>query len=813
MNTRRTKLGLLAILAGGLSASAMASGFFWDNFESYTVGTNLAALSAQGWGASDASVMVTNNVFGNPTNMAALPPNTVLTNTVGMAPGAPGKIWTDCLIDETMRVDPISLPLLESNTMVMAGVTTDGFAAVYNTASNGWDICTNDARGSAVAGLSAAAWARLSLCEDFASNQVALFLNGRLLRQGIPFITNQTSYAQVTFSSGDSSTGYVDEVYVSNAVPATLAGQAPSSTNDINGDGIVDAVEIMQYGAIAKMVPGDIATITGAVAAAHAGDRIVVSNGTYATSFTLSNGVTLIRGILSANATNLTIQGNVTVGTGTVVAVSGVFTVTGQVTIADGGLLTISNTVANFGGLSIGGGGFLHVVNGALIVGGYTNTASDFTLSLVTNMVSAGVGGSITPSGTSTMISTWSNVTYSLTADPGYLVGALTNNGADVGGALVGAGEKTATYTDPAANITNDQIITAAFIYNGIRYVPSDYGTIGAALAAAQSGDQIVVSDGMYAETLVVGNSVKLFGTNVTGLAGVTVQANQNLVLSGFSSFVVTNLVIQSGATVVVSNGTAVTVGGVTLTGPFTMNSAWATALTRSSINFTNDFEAYSLSQPLALCGGQGWGASESGSIIQDSVFTNGAKAALVVSHSELSNTVSAATLNKVWSDVWLNDSAVKYSESAYPETNGNLAVMVFVNTNNRVVIWNSTAWDECALDVAGNNAPVVSTGTWVRVSIFEDFTAQKVALFVNGQLLRQQVPFVSPVTSYHGLSLSSGDGEAYMDDVKIWTNMPPGLTSGANCDLDRDGIPDALEIQNYGNLALSLQGSIYTIR
>ncbi|MEI6787369.1 MAG: hypothetical protein WCL49_02705 [bacterium] len=1234
-------LGLMAVLAGSFAGQTTSAGSLWDNFESYTVGDALSGKP--GWGA-DPGVTVASNVFiGNTTTVGAVPPCLAATNS--QPSGLNGTVWTDCQMVEAMRMDYASLPSTNASTVAMVAMTTDGFAVVYNTASNWWDVCSNDARGTVVSGVASGHWAQVSLCEDFSSKKVALFLNGRLLRQKVPFInTAQSAYSGLRFRSGSDNTGYVDNVYVSNSIPVALTNQALSSTNDINGDGIVDALEITQYGALAKVVPGDIATITGAVANANAGDRIVVSNGTYATSFTLSNGVTLVGINFGANATNLTIQGNMTAVTGSVMVASGVFTVTGTVSIAAGGLLTISNTAANFGGLTIGGGGLLHVVGGSLIVGSYTNTSGDFTLSLITNVVSSAGNGTITTNGTSTMISTWSNVVYTLQAtnigyvvgavtnngvvtpyptgfpgmktalytnlaanitnnqtivaafvyngvryvpgdygsvtgalavavtgdqivvsnrtysgsitvsngvtligtnmtgvgytnltinggmsvvqtgmvysagapgqltvtgtvsiaagglltisntaanfggltiggggllqmvngslvvgsytnsgsftlslitnvvssagngtittngtstmistwsnvvytlqatNIGYVVGAVTNNGvvtpyptgfpgmktalytnlaanitnnqtivaafvyngvryvpgdygsvtgalavavtgdqivvsnrtysgsitvsngvtligtnmtgvgytnltinggmsvvqtgmvysagapgqltvtgtvsiaagglltisntaANFGGLTIGgggllqmvngslvvgsytnsgsftlslitnmvssagtgsgtitpngtstmistwsnvtytlaadrgsvvgsltnngvvtnfvAGTKTATYTDPAANLTNNQIITAVFSYTGIRTVPSDYGTITGALAAAQAGDQIVVSDGPYTETLEVGKSVKLVGTNVTGLAGLTVQANQNLVLSGFSSFVVSNLVIQSGATVVVTNGTVVTVGGVTLTGPFTMNSGWATALTSSSINYTNDFEAYSLNQPLALCGGQGWGASDSGSIIQGLVFTNEAKAAMVVQSSTLSNVVvGTVAQSKVWTDLWLNDSAVKYAGVPYPTTNANRAVALFVNTNNHVVIWNSNAWDECATDVGGHELKV-STGTWVRVSVFEDFTAHKVALFVNGQLLRQQVPFVSPtaINFYSGFSLSSGDGAAYMDDVKIWTNIPPSLTNMPNSDLDHDGIADAVEIAQKGNL------------
>lgn len=805
---KKINLNLL-ILATFASSMVAGAASLYDDFESYNVGTNLSALSAKGWGASDAGAIVTNNMFGNPTNMALLPPSVVVTNT--LPSGLSGKVWTDCLVDETMRVIPAYLPFIESNTVVMAGVTTDGFAVVYNKNSNGWDTCTTDARGSSVSGVVAGAWARLSLCEDFSTHKVALFMDGRLLRQEIPFITNRSSYVKLSFSSGVASTGVVDEVYVNTNIPSTLTNLALSTTNDINGDGVYDAVEIVGYGKISKVVPLDYATITGALAAAQAGDRVVVSNGAYAGPVALSNGILLVGATMAANATNLQVDGTLSVAqTGIVSVAGGIFTVTGQVTVAAGGLLVVSNA-ASFGGFATGAGGKVQVVGGTLAIGGITNGPGTYWT--VTNIVNSAGNGTITPNGTNTMLSSWQDVTYVLTANVAYVVGALTNNGMDVGGALVGAGTKTATYTNSISNITNNQIITAAFSYTGIRYVPGDYTTISNALAAALANERIVVSNGAYAESLVVSNNVTLVGTNVTGVTSLTVLSNKTAVLSGFTTFEVTSLVIQSNAMVVVSNST-LTVNGVTYSGTFRLDSGFNGELTRSMLNFTNDFEMYATNMPLALCGGQGWGASASGSIVQGLVFTNGNKAAKVVAQSLLSNVVAGVIAqSNVWTDVWLNDSAIKYEGTPYPGVDSGLAVMLFVNTNDHVVIRNAGVWDECLKDVAGNAAPVVTTGQWARLTVYQDFVTTNVALFVNGQLVRQMVPFLSTVNKYQGFSLSSGAGASYLDDVKIWTSLPTGLTNGPLSDLDHDGIADAIEIQRYGDVSAYPRGSVFKVR
>jgi hypothetical protein len=810
MKIKSVKLSLLLALVAAMAATATAG--LWDDFESYLVGTNLTQLSAQGWRASDISVIVASNVLGNTTKLAELPQNTVASNTLQQVLSE--KVWTDWLMNESVRLDPVSLPAVNSNAVVMVGVTVNGYAGVYNPASNGWVICSNDVRGTYLGGgVADGAWLRMTVCEDFSSHQMALFLNGRLLCQGIPFITNRTSCAGIRFSSGNIHTGYVDNVYASNAVPSDLASQALSSTNDINGNGTLDILEIMQYGSLARTVPGEYSTITGALAAAQAGERIVVSNAEYAGSITLSNGVMLAGTNMGVNATNLTVNGAMTVGTGTVIVASGQFTVTGQVTVVAGGVLTVSNTAASFGGLATGAGGKVVVDAGSsLAIDGITNGPGTYWT--VTNMVYSAGNGTISPVGTNTMLSTWQNVIYSLTANVAYVVGSLTNNSVVTNYPAGFPGMKTATYTNLAANITNNQNITAAFVYTGIRYVPGDYPTITDALAAAAAGERIVMSDGSYAESLVVSNNVTLSGTIATNLTGLTVLSNKTVVLSGFTTFTVSALTIQSGGVLLASNAT-VTANGRTFTGTFMLDSGWGGALTPPILNFTDDFESYATDMPLALCGGQGWVASDFGSVVQGSVYTQKVKAARMTAFSSLSNVVAGTALQtNVWTDFWINDNAIRYDGAAYPATNSNRAVMLCVNSNSHVVIWNNTAWDECVENAVGGTAPTVASGQWVRVSVFENFTTHMAALFLNGQLVRQQLPFIdNSVNSYHGLSFKSGEGFGYVDDVKIWTTIPTDLMNGSMSDLDGDGIADAVEITSYGSIMLWPRGSVFKIR
>ncbi|MEI6169277.1 MAG: hypothetical protein WCS52_19005 [bacterium] len=904
------------VVAAGWQAEA---GFVVDNFDGYTLPTNVNQL-ANGWGADDTTAVVTNLLSDSAPNSVFVPQWLTVSNAVSLSGATYPHVWTECAVYDSGRLIPGTEPVPSGREGVMLGVSTGGYAIVYDPGVTNWVTYTNDVWGTNMY-LQANAWAVFSVLENFTNFTAAVFLNGHLMRLGLPFISNSlANYGAFKSMGGNLTNGFLDNVFISNAIPASL-------TLDLDNDGVADALEVDTYGNVTtvrrltntvsvtgsgsinppgtftvtwntnvtyaltgaeayvvgsltnngvttsfgtktatytdlnvtsdrtitaafvyngiRYVPGDHTTITGVLAVAQGGDQIVVSNGTYAGSITVSNGVVLIGTNMTGGAgdTNLTISGAMTVvQTGTVYSAGapGQYTVTGTVSIAAGGLLTISNTAANFGGLSIGGGGMLQVVNGSLVVGSYTNSGPTFTLSLVTNTASSAGNGTITPSGTSTMISTWSNVVYSLLAtNAGYVVGAVTNNGVTVGGgALVGAGTKTATYTDPAANITNNQNIIAAFVYNGIRYVPSDHLTITGALAVAQAGDVIVVSNAVYDGSVTLSNGVMLVGTNLgVNATNLTVNGTMTVVTGTVSTaagaFTVTGqvtiaagglltisntavnfngLTIGAGGEVQVVNGT-VTANGVTQTGTFTLDAS-SFNFKASMLNFTDGFENYLPGVTLASLGAFGWAATDAGAVVTNgaAVVSQGAKAAFIPAGVSVSNTVSAAGITNVWTELYVKDDA-QVTPETQPPVVANSAVMVYFGTNGYLTVYNhaSNAWDVCSNDVTMGPVARVNAGQWARVSIFQNFSNHTAAIFLNDQLLREQVPFISAgVSQYGSLSVVGGQsGAAGLDAVKIWTNVVPGLVG----DLNFDRIPDASEIALNGSIRVYPGGSVFLIR
>jgi len=696
MTFRRTIYTAVALGLAVATARQTGAGFVVDDFETYASGTRVNAIS-NGWGAGDNSVVVTNLLAASGTNSVCVPQWTTVSNAVSQSGTTYPHVWTEFAIYDSGRLIPGAEPGPSGNEGVMLGISTGGYATVYDPGVTNWVTFTNDVWGTAMH-IETNAWATLAVLENFTNFTAAVFLNGHLLRAGLPFISNSLgNYRAFKSDGGNLTNGFLDNVIITNAIP-------PSLTNmDLDNDGVVDAVEIDTYG-------------------------------------------------------------NVT------------------------------------------------------------------TIRRLTNTVSVTGVGSINPTGTFTVM--WNtNVTYALTGAEAYVVGTVTNNGA----ATV-FGTKTATYTD--SNITNDRAITASFIYTGIRYVPGDHTTITDALAVAQAGDRIVVSNGIYDGSIALSNGVTLVGTNLSGGAtnltvqgGMTVGTGTISVASG--SFTVTGqvsvaagglltvsntavnfswLTIGSGGAVSVIAG-SVTINGRTTNGTFTLDATWGSAMMPSTLNFTDGFEGYPSGTPLRSLGFYGWAATDAGAMVTNgaAVVAQDVKAAFIPAGTVVSNTVSAAGITNVWTDFYVNDAA-QVTPGTQPPLNSNSAVMVFFGTNGYLTVYNtaSNAWDVCSNDVTMGPVTRVNAGQWARVSIFQNFSNHTAAIFLNDQLLREQVPFISSAVSKYGsLSMACGvDGSACLDGVKIWTNVP-GLVG----DLNFDRTTDAREIELYGSMRIYPAGSVYVIR
>jgi hypothetical protein len=681
------------------------------------------------------------------------------------------------------------------------------------------------------------------------TNMVTSAGNGTINPSGTS--TMISTWSNVVYTLTATNAGYVVGSLTNNSVVTNFSGTKTAiytdpAANITNNQAITAA---FVYNGI-RYVPGDYMTVTGALEAALTNDQIVVSNGTYAGSITLSNGVSLIGTNMTGTAgdTNLAINGAMTVvQTGMVYSAGtpGQFTVTGMVTIPDGGVLTISNTAAVFGSLTITGHGVVHVISGLVTIGAITRSGT-FDLYNVTNTISAPDGhGSIIP-GTFTMLSGWSNVTYTLTANPGYVAGTLTSNGVDVTSSLSRTGLRTWTYAD--SNITNDRTITATFASTGILYVPDDASTITGALAMASAGEQIVVSNTAYDGSLTLSNGVILVGTNMTGSAGgtnLTINGAMTVVTGSVltatsGSFTVTGgvtvaaggllvvsngyvdvgvLTVLGGGTVQVVNATAFVANGVTFTGSFALGWTWESDFRPAALPFVDGFEQYAEGTRLDRLGYFGWGASSPGVVVTNGYAESG-RAVEVPIQTVLSNVLQTTANTSVWMQCSVSEMAhIPAYDAAFLQVDSEASVMLYINTEDRLVMYNPDlngvgGWDVCSNDVWGGNAGLLATGAWSRISVclrYGDGTG-RAAIFLNRRLLRKQIRLLNATRTYpQGLRMDSGTaGSAYLDTVNISTTVPADLTEDHN----GNGILDADEIDRYGNVdSMWPSGSVFKIR
>lgn len=453
--------------------------------------------------------------------------------------------------------------------------------------------------------------------------------------------------------------------------------------------------------------------------------------------------------------------------------------------------------------------------------------------SVITASVSNGIGGTVSPLN-SGLIRWGAQTNFEVMAGPAYLVDRAWTNGvlvADYSNSLTKAA--TFTWTD----IKADGSLTVGFFYEGTRYVPGDYATLTAALAASREGDRLVIEDGTYNEAVTLSSNLTWVGTNLTGLTAITVQTGVTLTVSGFTNLsvaggvqvgtngvlVISNgvvdlgaLVLQDGAVVQSYNSTA-TVNGVQYTGTFTLNENWNAVVTAHPFNLSDTFESYALGTGLKDLGFYGWNASSAAAVVTanpDVAGNTSAQVALAPAGGTISNLMdgTAAAISNIWTDVLIRGAHMEFPE--HIDTNVASPVIFFVNTNGFLTVLRPGGWDVCSNDAWGAGAPTISSGEWAQVSWFMDYGQQTAAYFVKGHLVRQGVPFARPAAQYHGLRLDTSLGTAWVDDVNIWTNVPTGLLAGPDSDMNHNGYPDPLEIQRYGMTIDGMpRGSVYTLR
>ncbi len=438
--------------------------------------------------------------------------------------------------------------------------------------------------------------------------------------------------------------------------------------------------------------------------------------------------------------------------------------------------------------------------------------------------------GTVTPF-TPFLIRPRGQTNFSLTADVAYGVASVSTNSTP---ATSFAGKpRTASYT--LTNVLADTTVAVSFDYTGLRLVPDDYPTLQAAVAVAQVGDTILASTGSFTNDVTVGQSLSLVGTNVNILGALNVSGGATGTLAGCVGMVVTGgVTVAGGALLVVSNGTvdvgaltilaggtvqvvnvtAFTADGVTRTGTFTLDSGWGTSVVPQVPPYSDSFERYALGTKLSRMGYYGWDTASNNVVIQNT-YAQSNQAVEIPARASLASAMTTTPASNVWFELYYQDTnRTPASMATLDIVDTNVAVMAFINTNGYVTVFQpvSNQWDVCSNDARGVSVSSLTNDAWVRITVNENYTRGRAAVFLNGRLLRQELRFINTNLVNSGrFHVESGiSGSTYLDTYSVRTNWV-GVVSD---DRDDDAWPDAMEIDLYGNTSKDPGvGSVYMIR
>jgi hypothetical protein len=226
---------------------------FVEDFEAYGTGTMVATLGDRGWLVSTTGTTVKAGVGVGGSRAVELAAQDSLTNLWSAGGASNTNLWVDLYVNETMHVPdrwPMAVDLSQS---VSLYVNTSRYVVVYNSALPGWDVCSNDVFNAGTTDAYSNGWNRITLNVNYGSHQAALFLNGRLLRDRLGFIsgTSRNIASNLCLSAGAGSLVMMDSLTVTNRVLVDL-------TADGDRDCIADAREIDLYGNLDAVPTGSV---------------------------------------------------------------------------------------------------------------------------------------------------------------------------------------------------------------------------------------------------------------------------------------------------------------------------------------------------------------------------------------------------------------------------------------------------------------------------------------------------------------------------------------------------------------------------
>ncbi|MEI6168256.1 MAG: hypothetical protein WCS52_13815 [bacterium] len=209
--------------------------------------------------------------------------------------------------------------------------------------------------------------------------------------------------------------------------------------------------------------------------------------------------------------------------------------------------------------------------------------------------------------------------------------------------------------------------------------------------------------------------------------------------------------------------------------------------------NFSDDFQTLYTEGQTFVEITNGWQASGSDAYVTNSGGYLDSKAVVMGERVALTNTLSAAANLKVWTDFRIKPKIGL--EVADPATNSS-SFLCYFNSNGIVVVATAAGWHVCTNDIWGNTVEPATNNAYVRISVFQDYSTSNQAVFLNDQLIIQDLRFVGTPEAYNRLVIRNTTSSCWLDNVGVRSNVT-GLASNRNNDVE--GKPDADELQQYG--------------
>jgi len=133
-----------------------------------------------------------------------------------------------------------------------------------------------------------------------------------------------------------------------------------------------------------------------------------------------------------------------------------------------------------------------------------------------------------------------------------------------------------------------------------------------------------------------------------------------------------------------------------------------------------------------------------------------------------LTNTVGIDPDLRVWTDFWIQPNLGDVAEN--PATNTSSLYWYF-NSDGAVVMETASGWQTCTNDIWGHSVPPATNNAYVHIAVFRNYSASNQAVFLNDQLIVQDMEFRVPATSSKNVFLiQSTNSNCWLDNVWVQT-------------------------------------------